>query len=79
MTKRPHLHAVLLFVYVCDVLTCSVQALAAMWDHLLLRTPKEIAATACSSILTIMQDQAAAPHHAPGHAPAISAQPTGMA
>lgn len=33
----------------------NLQALAAMWDHLLLRTPGEIASTVCSSVLTLMQ------------------------
>lgn len=56
---------------------CNPQVLAAMWDHLLLRTPKEIASTVCSAIMTIMQDKCQAPQHPPGEAPATAAQPTG--
>lgn len=40
------------------LLTCphgNLQVLAAMWDHLLLRTPGEIASTVCSSVMTLMQ------------------------
>lgn len=49
-----------------------------MWDHLLLRTPKEIASTACSSVLTIMQDKAQFPRSAAADRPSSSsAQPTG--
>lgn len=56
-----------------------MQALCAMWDHLLLRTPKHIAATVCSAVLTVMQDKVQAPRHTPGQAPGTttSAAPTG--
>jgi hypothetical protein len=55
-----------------------VQILAAMWDHLLLHTLKDIATAVCNAILTLMNDSARAPQHsAPGQGPPPSAQPTG--
>lgn len=55
-----------------------------MWDHLLLRTPKEIASTVCSSVLTIMQDRVQPPHAGAPNAtnststnPSTAPQPTG--
>jgi len=54
-----------------------LQVLAAMWDHLLLRTPQHIASTVCSAVLNLMQDKGQAPHHPPGHTPPAPAQPTG--